>query len=517
MGADTGREDSNCQSTNLNRKGAADHADRQRGHPVVFDARVHALPSISKSNTDGADHAALITLQLRRTGGHFVNILLGPDTADSSSLDAARALTVESLVRVTGCFHPDADNANQANERRDGVSAPALPSKTTFRASKLVTLSIAKPGLENNPIHQLDLHRAQRTTAAPSSTASIDVRLDNRLLDARVSATAAIFKLFSGVHEQAVAILAEKRFIHIPTPALIGYEFPGEEEDLFSVPYFDIAARLAPTGEVHLGMALAADLERVYDFHTVFRREPLSDGRHLTEFTMLELVFNLKDDWTEILDLASDIVTSLIQSLQQEDKYNSLTQTAKRLFPLAGTFKLGLDKNGKLFQCTFSEAKEILQGPLNFTSSSDQADFTRDEEAALGRYFASSSSYFGIPTDVFIITHFPRRLRACNIHPSVSLPGTSESFDVILRGQEIATGCRLLHAHDHLRAAFAARDPPIDPDSPGWRPYTTAHEIGMPPWGGFGMGVNRLVQGFLGLEDVRETVLFPRDAARLRP
>lgn len=55
-----------------------------------------------------------------------------------------------------------------------------------------------------------------------------------------------------------------------------------------------------------------------------------------------------------------------------------------------------------------------------------------------------------------------------------------------MRGQEIVTGCRLIHDYEELRAAFINRSPPIDPDSPEWRPYMIAHEIGMPPWGGFG-------------------------------
>lgn len=60
------------------------------------------------------------------------------------------------------------------------------------------------------------------------------------------------------------------------------------------------------------------------------------------------------------------------------------------------------------------------------------------------------------------------------------------SFDILLRGQEIVTACQLLHSYQDVRTAFQSREHPIDPDSPGWQPYTTAHEIGMPPWGGFG-------------------------------
>ena len=109
-----------------------------------------------------------------------------------------------------------------------------------------------------------------------------------------------------------------------------------------------------------------------------------------------------------------------------------------------------------------------------------------EEEAELGRFLSSDKTHLGPPTDVFIITHYPKHLRACNVYPSTEEDSETHSFDVILRGQEIVTGCQLLHSHEELRSAYAKRAHPIDPDSPGWRPYVAAHEIAMPPWGGFG-------------------------------
>jgi aspartyl-tRNA synthetase len=90
---------------------------------------------------------------------------------------------------------------------------------------------------------------------------------------------------------------------------------------------------------------------------------------------MLELVFNLQHDWTEILELADSLLVFLIRSLQEHEKYNVLTQTAQRLYPLAGSFKLGLDDNGKLIRVKFSEAKAILRDSLGLQSN-DQDDLT---------------------------------------------------------------------------------------------------------------------------------------------
>lgn len=76
---------------------------------------------------------------------------------------------------------------------------------------------------------------------------------------------------------------------------------------------------------------------------------------------MLELVFALKNDWTEILELADSLLVFLLRSLQEDDKYAKLTAAAQRLYPAAGSFKLGLDKNGKLPRVRFDEAKAILR------------------------------------------------------------------------------------------------------------------------------------------------------------
>ncbi|ATY64533.1 aspartate-tRNA ligase [Cordyceps militaris] len=229
---------------------------------------------------------------------------------------------------------------------------------------------------------------------------------------------------------------------------------------------------------------------------------------------MLELVFRLKNNWTELLDFADNLLVFLIRSLQDSQKHATHLRAAKRLYPSALDFKLGLNEDGKLLRLTFREAKAILRDKIGLQSN-ELDDLTREEEAALGSFLTSKESGLGHPTDIFIVTHFPRHLRPCNVYQSDE--DTSQSFDVIMKGQEIVTGCRLIHDHEELRTAFVNRSPPIDPESPEWRPYMIAHEIGMPPWGGFGLGINRLVQGLLGLSDIRETVLFPRDAARLIP
>jgi aspartyl-tRNA synthetase len=110
----------------------------------------------------------------------------------------------------------------------------------------------------------------------------------------------------------------------------------------------------------------------------------------------------------------------------------------------------------------------------------------RDEESALGDLLASADTPLGTPTDIFFVTHFPRHLRPYNVHPSNDGEGRTNSFDIIMRGQEISTGYQCLHSHEELRTAMKTRKCPIDPESEQWRPFAAAYETGMPPLGGVG-------------------------------
>ncbi|KAF5692370.1 aspartyl-tRNA synthetase [Fusarium denticulatum] len=305
----------------------------------------------------------------------------------------------------------------------------------------------------------------------------------------RVAATGAVIKLFSGVYEVAVQHLTSQGFHWIHTPALINYRNPGDN-DYFSVNYPEGRdVWLTQTGEYHLFMALSAGLERVLDISTVFRQEKEVTTRHLTEFTALEVVFNLRHDWEEVLHHVESLFIYIIQGLQKREKYTRLPSLAKRLHSTAGQFSLGIDANGHLPRVKFNEAKSLLRERLGFVESHDQDDLTKEEEKALGQYLASTESEFGPPTDLFLLTRFPKHLRTYNVKPTKEDPSITYGFDAILGGQDACTGFQAIHNHQELRAAMLARKPPLNPDDEMWRPWLGSYEAGAPPQGGFGMTI----------------------------
>lgn len=110
-------------------------------------------------------------------------------------------------------------------------------------------------------------------------------------------------------------------------------------------------------------------------------------------------------------------------------------------------------------------------------------------------------------------------MRQFNSQANPDAPGFSNTWDTIVGGREICSGSQRINSYDELREAMRAGvcGPPLDPEADKWQPYLAAFKSGMPRHGGCGLGVNRLLQGFLGLEDVREVTLFPRDVNRLKP
>ncbi|KAI6755962.1 hypothetical protein HG530_011698 [Fusarium avenaceum] len=461
------------------------------GQTVLFDARVHAIIT----NTPNTFFSLIL-----RDNGTFVKGIVDLDTVDQATMSIAQSLTRESIIRAWAAPQDLVDKGFVA----------------AVQIWKLISLADAIPKL-THPVISHGAPGETQQTPSESPLFLLNERLNNRVIDTRVAATGAVIKLFSGVYELAVEHLTGQGFHWIHTPTLINYRNPGDD-DYFSVNYLNGKdAWLTQTGEYHLFMALSAGLEQVFDISTVFRREKEVTTRHLTEFTALEVVFNLQHSWEEVLHRAESLFIFIISGLQQREKYRELLSLAKRLHSTAGQFRLGTDANAHLPRVKFNEAKNLLRDRLGFAETNDYDDLTKEEEKALGQHLASSDSEFGYPTDLFLLTHFPKHLRTYNVKATEEDPTITYGFDAILGGQEACTGFQAIHNHQELRAAMQARKPPLNPDDEMWRPWIGSYEAGAPPQGGFGIGLNRLLQGFLGLQYIHETTLWPRDPTRLAP
>ncbi|KJZ75427.1 hypothetical protein HIM_05123 [Hirsutella minnesotensis 3608] len=458
-----------------------------KGQEVTIQGRVESiLPS---------EHAGRIHLELRAQE-NVVRAIIGIDTVAKETWDKTQAVTVESLVRVTGYF-----TAQVGENGQDSAHATSAP----VHISTLDVIALASLDLPSPSCHKEKI---------ALSSAGLEARLSNRILDVRSAASGAIFKLHSGMCQLVVEFLCSNNFHWIHTPRIISATIPGDNE-YFHLPYFGKDAWLAQSTQHHKQMALSMDMQRVFDIGPVFRAEVKSSSstRHVTEFTVLDIAMAFHDDYLEVVDLIESMVVFVLNELQRREQYKHLIKAVQKIYPRARPFLVGLDEHGKVIRTTFLEAKRILREELGIASE-DSKKFTDQEEAALGRYFRERAG-----TDLFTIEQYPASMRQFNSQANPASPGLSNTWDMIVGGREICSGSQRIHSYTELCDAMRVNvcGPPLDPEDEQWQPYLAAFRAGMPPHGGCGLGLNRLLQSFLGLDDVREVILFPRDVNRLRP
>ena len=223
---------------------------------MTFDARVHGI-------VDSGDAVALALRDKRQ----FITAIVESALVDRETLDLARSITLESIVRVTGSL--------KSNPGRKGSTPDITVTNLVARAEAIH--DAPKPIVPHGAPGEM---QAQQNA---TSTIYLNERLNNRVADVRVAATGTIFKLLSGILQLAVEHQTRDNFNWVNTPGLINYKIPGDD-DYFPVSYLNQGqVHLAQTGEFHLQIALAMDLRRVFDIRNVFRREPKVSSRHLTE------------------------------------------------------------------------------------------------------------------------------------------------------------------------------------------------------------------------------------------
>ncbi|KAK7937657.1 aspartyl-tRNA synthetase [Apiospora aurea] len=504
------------------------------GHEVSFYARVHEV--LQRSSDEGV--SGNTTVLLMREEAWFVDVEIDAGKVSGSAWATAETCTAESILHVVGRVSEPAPTL--AKLRGLPGDKSLLP---RVQASGIEMLASAVDNLVTIPGHDVARWSQEQgatttTTATLTSFHSLSLheRLNNRILDVRVAATGAIFKLFSGMLGLASQHCLGRGMNWIQTPSLIGYKIP-TDDDYFSVTYpGGMPCWLSQTVELHHEMALSMDFQRVFEIKHMFRAEKDVSPRRLSEvggrlpiiqFTGLEISMVYETDWHEAAHEGEDMFIAVVRGLQASEKYSELIQMAKKLYFSAGDFKLGLDERGRLPRVNFVEAKQLLREHEGMQTDED-GDLTHEEEAKLGALLRRGVPLpSGVrqaplaPTDAFFITDYPQRLRPPQTVPNdrngPARPAT-DTWDLVARGREVASFLHFTGSAAALRAALR-RDGGTgrDPDAAMWRPWLGAFEAGLLPHVNCAFGMNRVLQAFLGLGDVREATLFPRDAGRLAP
>lgn len=324
----------------------------------------------------------------------------------------------------------------------------------------------------------------------------LETLLDHRVLTLRNPRIRAIMRVADGVMYGFRQFLREEGFTEFVPPKMVMGGAEGGA-DMFMVRYFDQRAYLNQSPQQYK-QAMVGVFEKVFTVGPVFRGENSNTPRHLTEFQGLDLEMGFIESFRDLMELEARMFRHIFRLLNE--------QYAAELDLVLGT-GTRLPEPEKMPQIRFIDAKE-LYAQATGKKITDPVDLSPEEEKWLGQYFLEET---GSP--LVFVTRYPSVKRPFYAMDDPEDPRYTLSYDLLLYGLEITTGGQRIHDYDQQVAKMKKRR--MDPAD--FESYLTMHKYGLPPHGGFGLGLERIVQKLLKLDNIREASAFPRDRTRLQP
>lgn len=411
------------------------------------------------------DHGKLIFFDLRDRSG-IVQIVVNPKVSESA-YKVAVELRPEDVSEVVGVVR----------ERPSGTVNKGLPTgEVEVEAKELKILSKAQ-------ILPFDM-------GAESLNLELPTLLDHRTLTLRHPKQQAIFRVQEAILEGFRKSAQDIGCVEIVVPTIVRGATEGGAQ-ILGVDYYGHKAFLSQSPQLYKQMMVSV-FERVWTIAKVYRAEPSVTTRHLCEITQLDCEIGFAT-FEELLDLLERVAFEMIG--YAEKKHGEL---------LSGW---GEEKilYGKVPRLTLQEAQEVVFKEFGRDQRSEK-DLSPQDEVDLCTW---SKKEHG--SDFVTVTHFPTLAKPFYTMPDPSDPEYSLSYDLLFRGLEILSGSQRIHDYEMLKESITKRG--MDPD--GFRMYLMAFQYGMPPEGGFSFGLERVTMKMLGLANVREASLFPRDMERV--
>lgn len=323
---------------------------------------------------------------------------------------------------------------------------------------------------------------------------NLDTLFEYRVLAIRNLQEQKIFKIRAALTQYLREFLIDQEFIEIDTPKILAQPTEGGAE-VFQLNYFDKTAILAQSPQFYKQIMVGA-FERVFEIGHSYRAEPSATTRHLTELTMLDIEMGFAEGHAEVMDMVSNMTKYALQQIYQ--KYSNDLKSLN-----APELKL----TDKVPQFTIVEIHEMYTKATK-TDTTKEKDLTPDEERWIADYARKQ-----LGSDLVYATDFPAE--AGKFYHKFKDDGTVAWADLLFRGLEIATVPMRENNYQKMIEQMTAAG--LDVTHDGFKYYLQAFKFGLPAHGGCGFGVDRLVQKTIGLNNVKEATLFPRDIHRLTP
>ena len=373
-------------------------------------------------------------------------------------LEDLRALSKESVIGVRG-------KVQESGKAPNGVEL--IP-------EEIKVLNIADQPLPMDPTEKVK--------------AEIDTRLDSRFLDLRVPHVSSIFKIKNNMFKTVRNFFDEEGIIEIHTPKLVASATEGGTE-LFPITYFEREAFLGQSPQLYKQMMMSAGFDKVFEIGQIFRAEEHDTLRHLNEAVSIDYEASFNND-QDVMKTLDEMISRILVSTKENCK--------EELETIGQTLDI---PEGPFPEVKYDDAVDIVNS--KGVEMQWGEDLSRAGEKALGE--TQEGFYF--------LTEWPTAIKPFYVMPNEERPEISQAFDLMYKNLEISSGATRIHQYELLKTQIEAKGLNVD----AFGDYLKAFEYGMPPHAGWGVGSDRLNMVLTGVENIRETVLFPRDRRRLTP
>lgn len=372
---------------------------------------------------------------------------------DPATREQLERLTEESVVEVVATVTP--------NEQ-----APGGVELTRPKIRALSTVDVPLP---------FEMHR-------PMLNASLPTQLDHAALALRHPARRHALRIAAAATAGYRTALTEQRFVEIQTPKIVG-SATESGANVFKLDYFGRSAFLAQSPQFYKQLMVGV-FERVFEVGPVFRAEPSDTARHLAQYTSLDAEMGFVGDHRDVMAALTRTLSVMMATITVRVRF--VTPRVPAEIPAVH----------------FTEALRIAG------ASEDEPDLAPAHERALGEWALREHG-----SDFVYVTGYPMRKRPFYTHPDPARPAYSNGFDLLFRGMEIVTGGQRLHRYEDYVDALARIGEPLE----AYEGYLDGFRYGMPPHGGWAIGLERFVARLTETANVREVTAFPRDLHRINP
>lgn len=388
---------------------------------------------------------------------------------DKNEVEKLRGLQIGTIMEVSGVVAADdrAPNGVEIHETSLKIDVP----------------------VELEPLVEIDKPLSHESE-------NLDTLFEYRVIGLRSPREQAVFKIQSEIQRAIREYLRGQDFTEIHTPKLLAAATEGGAE-VFKFDYFGKEATLAQSPQFYKQIMVGV-FERVFEIAPVYRAEPSATTRHMTEYISVDAEMGFADI-EDVKKLLSGLMRAVSDDIWQycEGELNEWGATKPVLPEMIPSISMA-----EIHQ-KYSEATgEKTVG---------EDDLRPDEERWICEYAAEN-----LKSDAVFVTDWPSSGMKFYHKKQEDKPELADRIDLLFRGVEIVTGSTREHRYNVLMQQLADMAKG-DPEAPGFKPLIMAMQAGMPPHGGFGMGLERLTQKFIGLANIKEASTFPRDINRLSP